>query len=129
MYYNFPGGGIEEKETAAQAAAREVLEETGLTVDVGELVFSLEYEPFNCNYRYGDGHHISFFFRCSINTNAAPVSVSLPDTNPHDETITSIAKWIPLSALHEINLVPKIYEPLMKYIETGVFTPVFWTEC
>ena len=42
LYYNFPGGGIEEYETAKQAVAREVLEESGLTVDVGELVFSLE---------------------------------------------------------------------------------------
>ena len=49
LYYNFPGGGIEKNETAKQAAHREVLEETGLAVDVGELVFSLEYEPFNCN--------------------------------------------------------------------------------
>ena len=38
-------GGIEEGETAKQAVVREVMEESGLTVKVGELVFSLEYEP------------------------------------------------------------------------------------
>ena len=128
LYYNFPGGGIEQNETATQAVAREVLEESGLTVDVGKLVFSLEYEPFNSNYCYGDGHHISFFFRCFLNSDTAPINASLPDTNPDDETITSIAKWIPLSELYSINIVPKICEPLMKYIETGVFEPLFWTD-
>jgi 8-oxo-dGTP pyrophosphatase MutT (NUDIX family) len=42
LYYSFPGGGIEEHETATQAVVREVMEETGLTVKVGDLVFSLE---------------------------------------------------------------------------------------
>jgi len=128
LYYNFPGGGIEKNETAKQTVIREVLEESGLTVDVGELVFSLEYEPFNCSYRYGEDHHISFFFRCFLNHSVAPVEASHTDTNPDDETITSIAKWIPLSVLHTINFVPMVYEPLMKYIETGIFTPSFWSE-
>jgi len=127
-YYNFPGGGIEKNEAAKQAVIREVLEESGLTVDVGELVFSLEYEPFNFNYKYGEDHHISFFFRCFLNHDAAPVEASHTDTNPDDETITSIAKWIPLSELHTINFIPMVYEPLMKYIETGNFTPSFWGE-
>jgi len=127
LYYTFPGGGIEKNETAKMAAVREVLEESGLTVDIGELVFSLEYEPHSCDYLYGDGHHISFFFRGHL-TSVAPVIASQPDTNPDDETITSVAKWVPLSELHTINLLPKICEPLRKYVETGVFEPLFWDE-
>ena len=42
LYYNFPGGGIEEFETVKQAVVREVFEESGLTIDVGELVLRID---------------------------------------------------------------------------------------
>lgn len=129
QYYNFIGGGIEENETVKQAVIREVLEESGLTVDVGELVFSLEYEPFSCDYSYGKSHHISFFFRCYLDSNVPPQEPSHTDINPDDATITSIAKWIQIVDLNKINIVPKISKPLINYIETGEFTPSFWAEC
>ncbi|MDO4551940.1 MAG: NUDIX hydrolase [Bacillota bacterium] len=37
-----PGGGIEEDEDASQAAVREILEETGLVVDPGPLLWHVE---------------------------------------------------------------------------------------
>jgi 8-oxo-dGTP pyrophosphatase MutT (NUDIX family) len=125
-YYNFTGGGIEENETAKQAVAREVMEESGLTVDVGELVFTLEYEPKSCGYYYGDSPSVSLFFRCYLDTGIPPQVPSHPDVSPDDPAITSIAKWIPLSELERIPFIPPIYESLMRYLETGVFTPSFW---
>ena len=104
------------------------MEETGLTVDAGELVFSGEYEPKSCHYCYGDAHHIGFFFRCYLNTDVPPQAPSETDTDPDDPTIKTEAKWIPLSELGKINIVPKISDPLTKYFQTGVFTPTFWAE-
>jgi len=43
-YYNFPGGGVEEGETLAECTKREVLEESGITVHVEEMLFTLEVE-------------------------------------------------------------------------------------
>lgn len=37
-----PGGGIEEGEDAVKAAQREVFEETGLHVSVGDLIWHVE---------------------------------------------------------------------------------------
>ncbi|NHZ72263.1 MAG: NUDIX domain-containing protein [Aquificales bacterium] len=39
MYYIVPGGGVEEGETAVEAAYREADEETGLTIELGELLW------------------------------------------------------------------------------------------
>jgi len=128
QYYNFIGGGIEENETAKEAVVREIMEESGLTADVGELVFSLEYEPTSCNFSGGKNHHISVFFRCHIDKSVLPQKPSHTDIDPDNPTITSVAKWVPLSELSSINMLPKIAEPLIKYFETGVFSPSFWAE-
>jgi len=52
---------------------------------------------------------------------------TLADFNPIDPSITSEAKWAPVSELHRTPFVPEmIYEPLMRYFATGVFEPSFF---
>ena len=127
-YYNTPGGGIEEKENARMAVVREVREETGLEVEVGDLVFTLEYEPHNSGYIYGNGHHISFFFRCKLLGSNQLLTPEIPDFDPSNPEITSQPVWVPLVQLPEINLLPSVNKNLMQYFKTGVFEPLFYED-
>jgi len=126
-YCNFPGGGIEQDETAKQAVVREVLEETGYHVTVGEMVFALEYEPKSCGYSInGQAHtqaHNSYFFRCYLDE-TKPRQEPTEKDNPG----ANVA-WFDLSELDVLNLVPRIAEPLLEYTKTGTFSPLFWSEC
>ncbi|MEG1905310.1 MAG: NUDIX domain-containing protein, partial [Bacteroidales bacterium] len=60
---DLPGGFIDSHETAEMAVAREVREETGLTVDSVRYLFSL---PNIYPYSGMDIHTIDLFFRCEV---------------------------------------------------------------
>ena len=128
QYYNIPGGGVEPGETVKQAAKREIYEESGLNVIVGDLLFALEYEPNTCDFMYGKTPHISLVFRCILTGDDKIKSPSVPDKNPGNPGISSKPKWIPISSLEEINYVPYIHEQLMAYINTNSFAPLFIEE-
>ncbi|NOS57548.1 MAG: NUDIX hydrolase [Cyclobacteriaceae bacterium] len=42
-FWSFPGGGMQFGETAKECLTREFLEETGLTVEVGDFLFTCEF--------------------------------------------------------------------------------------
>jgi len=121
VYHNLPGGGIEAGELARQTVVREVREETGLDVETGNLVFTLE---------YGDPahHQVSFFFRCELLGSPALSVPALPDRNPDDPKLTSTPVWLPVGELPGITLVPQVNQNLIRYYHTGVFEPLFYED-
>jgi 8-oxo-dGTP diphosphatase len=129
IYFIFPGGQIEDTETAPEAVVREVLEETGYDIEVEEYIFTFEYEANHCNHYEGGGHRISIFFKCKLKNEKQKETPTYPDVDPNDSTLKSKPKWISISELNAIPFVPSaIKESLIKYITTGIFEPKYF-EC
>lgn len=97
-YWALPGGRVELGETISDAATRETLEETGVTVRVTGLVGV-----------YSNPNHVSAFDdgevrqQFSICVHALPVS---GDPRPSDESVE--ARFVPTASLDHLAIHPSI---------------------
>ncbi|WP_433491982.1 NUDIX hydrolase [Nocardia grenadensis] len=112
--YSVPGGGLEAGETVAQAVVREVREETGIEVDVTELVgvFSNPEHVI----AYDDGEVRQEF---SICFRAQPIGGKLRTSEESSEV-----EWVRLAELSERDIHPSILLRIRKGLE-GSDSPYF----
>lgn len=96
--YSIPGGGLEAGETVAQAVVREVQEETGIDVEVTELVGVFS-NPDHV-IAYDDGEVRQEF---SICFRAEPIGGS-----PRSSDESSEVEWVPLDQLAKRDMHPSI---------------------
>lgn len=99
------GGRIKFGETAEEAIVREVLEETGVKMEIGRLGFVHE------NYFYGDAptnlgkliYEISFFFYMNVPTDFAPIGESFTEDNSKEHL-----RWVSLDK--DIKIYPEFFK-------------------
>lgn len=116
-YWLLPGGGLEYGECMLDAVKREVKEETGLDVDVGEVVLIWESLPPD-----GSRHGVNICFRSSVTGGELRTQT--------DDRLREAA-WVPLATLHTISMHPPLVDPITAILG-GMQTPLFlgphWAE-
>ncbi len=135
-YWVLPGGAVEPGETLAGALVRELREEAGLEVEVGDLLFvndgyrPEEASPPSCcptdsrvesSSRAGGAHSrdkrslaetVALYF-------AAEVVGELPQPTHAGEEVLQETRWFTIDELRDLKLRPDIKRELMEYLTAG----------
>lgn len=109
-YWLLPGGGVEYSESLKEAARRECIEETGLDVEIHEIVLMWETLPPDRS-----RHGVNICFRATVKSGEL--------TTATDERLREAA-FIPIKDLAALDMHPPLADPIAA-IASGAGTPIF----
>ncbi len=101
--YNLPGGNLEFGEHLTDALTREMVEEMGIQVSVGELIM------------VGEVHAIEQKKQTFHFIFEGKIAKGTPILNPKETSAIAI-KWLNINELLSLNLYPNISEKLLQYL-------------
>jgi 8-oxo-dGTP diphosphatase len=105
-YYAFPGGGVENDETPAEAAAREAEEELGVQVDIGNMVAEVWYLGLP-----------QYFFRAELRGGEFGTGCGKEMDSPADsERGSYLPCWRPVLDLHLLPVLPSV---VARYVQAA----------
>lgn len=90
-----PGGGAERHSSLPDNLSREVMEETGLTVAVGDICLVNEFHDPN-----GDFHQVDIYFRCTI------IAGEISEAWIDPEGIVTKRKWATRTEMVQLRAKP-----------------------
>ncbi len=102
-YWLVPGGGLEYCESIEQCARRELMEETGLEIQLGDLVYVSESIPPDRH-----RHVLNLYYEGAITGGELRLG---------DEEVLAGAEFFPIDRLEEIDLRPPIARELTAYLK------------
>jgi 8-oxo-dGTP diphosphatase len=126
LVHLLPGGTQEFGESFADTVRREVLEEAGMRVRVGTLIWVREFIARNHNGVAGDGDHVvECIFRCTPEAGATITAPSAPDTAQID------VRWILLADLTSITMWPETVQQLLSndLARANTLVPAYLGDC
>ncbi len=96
---NLPGGGVDQGESLHAALHREVMEEAAAEVEIGPMLFAVEYDPAQHREDADPVHKLKLFFRCYLLDGSEP---RFPDT---PDPMEIGVRWVPLAELEGAVLI------------------------
>ena len=108
-----PGGGAEDHSSLPENLAREVLEETGLTIDVGAPCLVNEFHD-----PKRDFHQIEVFFRCSV------IAGEIDENWQDPEGIVSHRRWVSRDELEALPYKPSSLPSVAWGDEAAAYDPL-----
>lgn len=96
-YYVCPGGSVEEGENVEEAAVREALEETGLSIKLGQKLWQYDNIKFN-------GRIEHFFAVIEYEGN---LELGGPEASRNSQSDSYELVWLPISELKSVKFFPE----------------------
>ncbi|CAG0989518.1 ADP-ribose pyrophosphatase [Planctomycetaceae bacterium] len=115
-----PGGGVHKKETLKVGLAREVLEELGLKLEVGDIVYVRELLGSSAKVLHGgitqDTHQLEVFFRCK--------RLNEPRLGATPDKYCTGFEWVALEELPQRHFFPEVLSSRMAADVAAGFKPI-----